>query len=83
MDSSAEKGLEGQERLRGISKGLQESSHLQKSRLSNFAFEPVSLPVSRVGHEFLPFEHVNLAGMMLADREYRSLQMSQQRVRLC
>ena len=35
--------------IRNLSRTLQES-HLQHRRMSHFAFEPVSLPVSRVGH---------------------------------
>ena len=38
---------EAREEIRMLSKTLQES-HLQHGRMSNFAFEPVSLPVSRV-----------------------------------
>ncbi|KAL8832053.1 MAG: hypothetical protein Q9191_000507 [Dirinaria sp. TL-2023a] len=38
---------EAQEEIRSISRGLH-NSQLQQRRLSNFAFEPVSLPVSRV-----------------------------------
>lgn len=38
---------EEQEQLRTISRNLNESQ-LQRNRLSNYAFEPVSLPVSRV-----------------------------------
>ena len=38
---------EAQEEIRILSRTLQES-HLQHGRMSNFAFEPVSLPVSRV-----------------------------------
>ncbi|MCJ1391811.1 serine/threonine protein kinase [Xylographa bjoerkii] len=37
---------EAQEEIRVLSRTLQES-HLQHGRMSNFAFEPVSLPVSR------------------------------------
>ena len=38
---------EAQEEIRNLSQNLQQS-HLQHRRMSNFAFEPVSLPVSRV-----------------------------------
>lgn len=41
---------EAQEEIRSISRSLQ-NTHLQQRRMSNFAFEPVSLPVSRVGHD--------------------------------
>lgn len=47
--------LEAQAELRSISLGLH-SSQLQQRRMSNFAFEPVSLPVSRVpSNEPSPF----------------------------
>ena len=39
---------EAEEELRNLSKSLQ-TARLQAKRLENFAFEPVSLPVSRVG----------------------------------
>ena len=42
---------EAQAELRNLSKTLQEA-HLQHRRMSNFAFEPVSLPVSRVSLHF-------------------------------
>lgn len=38
---------EAQEEIRYLSQSLQQS-HIQHRRMSNFAFEPVSLPVSRV-----------------------------------
>ena len=38
---------EDQEQLRTMSRNLNESQ-LQRNRMSNYAFEPVSLPVSRV-----------------------------------
>ena len=38
--------------IRNLSRTLQDS-HLQHRRMSHFAFEPVSLPVSRVGHKIL------------------------------
>jgi hypothetical protein len=38
---------EAQEEIRSLSQSLQQS-HLQHRRMSNYAFEPVSLPVSRV-----------------------------------
>lgn len=38
---------DAQEEIRNLSIELQ-NSHLQKRRMSNFAFEPVSLPASRV-----------------------------------
>ena len=38
---------EAQEEIRSLSKSLHDSQ-LQHGRMSNFAFEPVSLPVSRV-----------------------------------
>ena len=38
---------EAQEQLRSISKSLNQS-YLQQSRMCNFAFEPVSLPATRV-----------------------------------
>ena len=38
---------EEQELKRSLSKGLQDA-HLQQSRMNNFSFEPISLPVSRV-----------------------------------
>lgn len=40
---------EAQEEIRSLSQSLQQT-HLQHRRMSNFAFEPVSLPVSRVRH---------------------------------
>ena len=43
-----ELNADAEEDLRNLSKSLQ-SSHLQQRRMSNFAFEPVSLPASRVG----------------------------------
>lgn len=45
--SDEELSPEALEELRNLSKSLRES-HLQQGRMSNFAFEPVSLPVSRV-----------------------------------
>ncbi|KAH0547652.1 hypothetical protein FGG08_000141 [Glutinoglossum americanum] len=38
---------QAQDELRNLSQSLQ-NSHLQQRRMSNFAFEPVSLPVSRI-----------------------------------
>lgn len=51
-----------QAELERLSTTLQ-NVHLQQRRLSNFAFEPVSLPVSRVsGH--LPYRAANIYGIM-------------------
>ena len=61
LGPNAEISREDRERLRSISRGLQ-TSHLQQSRMSNFAFEPVSLPVSRVGHASSFFESVTSSG---------------------
>lgn len=47
--SNSDLSPDAQEELRNLSKSLQKS-HLQHRRMSNFAFEPVSLPVSRVSH---------------------------------
>ena len=44
---------EAQEEIRKLSKGLQQS-HLEHRMTNNFAFEPVSLPVSRVSNTRYP-----------------------------
>ncbi len=44
---NSEISSEAREEIRSISRGLH-NSQLQQRRMSNFAFEPVSLPVSRV-----------------------------------
>jgi hypothetical protein len=40
--------VEAQQELRELSKSIQQKSQLQTERMRNFAFEPVSLPASRV-----------------------------------
>lgn len=47
--SNADLSPEAQEEIRNLAKGLH-NSHLQQRRMSNFAFEPISLPASRVCH---------------------------------
>src|SRR5256714_15567382 len=47
---------EAKEEIRNLAMTLQKSK-LQESRMSNFQFEPVSLPASRVSSSPVPFSH--------------------------
>lgn len=49
VNSAEELTPEAKEEIRNLAITLQKSK-LQESRMSNYAFEPMSLPPSRVGH---------------------------------
>ncbi|MCJ1472506.1 serine/threonine protein kinase [Lambiella insularis] len=66
---------EAQQELRNLSKTLRES-HLQQGRMSNFAFEPVSLPVSRVGLQHSFKKVVYASAPMFVRHGIRELQNS-------
>lgn len=60
--SDGELSPEAREEILTLSKGLQDS-HLQHRRMSNFGFEPVSMPASRVSRQILNSMHFTIKHM--------------------
>ncbi len=77
---NSEISSEAREEIRSISRGLH-NSQLQQRRMSNFAFEPVSLPVSRVSNCVLALNRsrsigrtgLALSSMLPVSRHLRTL----------